>query len=141
MTERELRKLSRQDLLQLLVAQSKEVARLKDTVAESKKALDQERTLTESLKADLDEKDGVIAKLRADIDALRVRLDEKDRMLDAARFRMDRHGLGTDYPEPRLSSEPGLPGDSTSSEERLRRLKALLAQSEAMADLLRKEQK
>ena len=141
MTERELRRLSRQDLLQLLLAQSREVARQNDTITELRSALEQEREFTAGLKAKLDEKDSMVEQLRADINALRTRLDEKDFMLDAARVRLDRLDLGADYPKPRLSSDSELPGDSVPQEERLRRLKELLAQSEAMADLLRKEQK
>ncbi len=154
MTERELRRLSRQDLLQLLLAQSKEVARQKDTIAELKNVLEQERELTSRLKAKLDEKDETIEHLKMRLDskdetlnrlkeetaALHTRLDAKDLALDATRARMDRMELGSDYPSPRFAvTDDGLPKTDAATEERLRRLKALLAQSEAMADLLRKD--
>ena len=89
MTEKQLHKLSRQDLLQLLVAQGKEAAQLHarlDEAAEELKDLQDTRTKfiermddkdaqIEKLKPRLDEKDARIEKLTA-------RLNEKDARIE-----------------------------------------------------------
>ena len=61
MTEKELHRLSRQDLLQLLLAQSKEVSRQKNVIEEMKTNAAQDLELTERLKGKLDEKDETTA--------------------------------------------------------------------------------
>ena len=71
MTAKELHKLSRQDLLQLLLAQSREVARQKESIDELKGLLKKERDLSNRLKEKLNEKDEDLARL-AD------KLNEKD---------------------------------------------------------------
>ena len=161
MTEKELHKLSRQDLLQLLLAQSKEVVRQKASIEDLMTAIGQERELTDRLKAKLNEKDETIEHLKHRLDAkdetmnrlkaeaaemteevkfLRARLDEKDVALDAARARLD-----TLFPGAHTGvTEAGTAETDTTAEEaaeeRLSYLKNLLAQNEAMADKLRKEQ-
>ena len=70
-TAKELHKLSRQDLLQLLLAQSREVARQKESIDELKGLLKKERDLSNRLKEKLNEKDEDLARL-AD------KLNEKD---------------------------------------------------------------
>ncbi|MBQ9662017.1 MAG: hypothetical protein IJV40_02555 [Oscillospiraceae bacterium] len=158
MTEKELHKLSRQDLLQLLLAQSKEVSRQRTLIEELKNNVEQERELTDRLKAKLDEKDETIEHLKHRLDAkdetmnkmkaeveekttameaLRTRLDEKDALLDATRARLDRL---EGYPSAQTPSRAATSDteNAVDPEERLRRLKDMLAQSEAMADTLRK---
>ena len=79
MTEKELHKLSRQDLLQLLLAQSKEVVRQKASIEDLMTAIGQERELTDRLKAKLNEKDETI-------EHLKHRLDAKDETMKTARI-------------------------------------------------------
>ncbi len=157
MTERELRKLSRQDLLQLLLSQSKEFARYKSSAEELKAALEQERELTDQLKAKLDEKEEIIEtlrqrldakdetmdKLRSDADMLRTRVDEKNFALEAARARIERLTFGRDYSltAENMNSEEETMPENLDATEKLRRLKEQLAQSEALADRLRKASK
>ena len=84
MTEKQLRRLSRQDLLQLLLAQSKEVVLQQKSVDELKVLLDQERELTERLKTRLDEKDETIEELQTRLntrDETMKRLKEEAREL------------------------------------------------------------
>ena len=103
MTEKQLHKLRRQDLLQLLVAQGKEAAQLQarlDEAAEELKNLQDTRTKfiermddkdaqIEKLKPRLDEKDAQIEKLTARlnekdarIEKLTARLNEKDAQIE-----------------------------------------------------------
>ncbi len=74
LTGKQLHKLSREDLLKLLLAQSQELSEQKETVA----ALQEENASAEEslgrLKSKLDEKD-------AQIERLKRKLDEKDRMI------------------------------------------------------------
>ena len=74
MTEKELRKLHRHDLLELLVEQSREAARLNTALKEIEEELSGIGESNERLKEKLDEKDELIGKLKG-------RLDEKDREL------------------------------------------------------------
>ncbi|MCH5182601.1 MAG: hypothetical protein J1E00_00360 [Oscillospiraceae bacterium] len=81
MTEKELRKLKRGDFLQLLLAQSKEMAalqaRLEETVQEltqlraSNERLNAQNELIEELKGNLDSKNATISELRQEIEALK----------------------------------------------------------------------
>ena len=71
MTEKELHKLRRQDLLQLLVAQTKEAAGLREELEAVTESRDTLSETLERLKARLDEKD-------AQLEHLKRRLDEKD---------------------------------------------------------------
>ena len=150
MTEKELHRLSRQDLLQLLLAQSKEVSRQRAAIEELKSnaekdhelidrlkgKLDDKHASLETLKHRLDEKDETMNKLKADaedmsgtMEFLRSRLDEKDAALDAARARLDL-----------------LTGVSTSvrsgknAEERLQELKKQVAREESAEAEQRKEE-
>ena len=128
MTAKELHKLSRQDLLQLLLAQSREVARQKENIDELKGLLKKERELStrlkeklnekdelfERLKHRLDEKDGELSvaqeeaeTMRQSMESLRSRLDEKDIALESARARLDRIGPETSVRQevPRIRQE------------------------------------
>ena len=71
MTEKEFHKLTRQDLLELLLAQSKEVSKLQARLETAKAAGEQVQADFQRLKDKLDEKD-------AQIERLKQKLDEKD---------------------------------------------------------------
>lgn len=160
MTEKELRKLGRQDLLRLLLIQSKEVSRLKKTIEKLKDDTEQEQEHTATLKTKLDEKDETIEQLRLRLDAkdetvnrlmeearrmtaavelLRSRLNEKDAALDAAQARLKRLSSETDDRTPDAWSETA--DDEWDPEKRLQYLKKQLAESKAMAEQLRKGKK
>lgn len=82
MTEKELHRLGRKDLLQLLVTQGKEAAALQDELEAAAAAnAEQEATLVR-LKAKLDEKDALIEKLKG-------RLDDKDARIKALEEEME----------------------------------------------------
>lgn len=74
MTEKELHKLTRQDLLELLLAQSKEVVRLKTVIQSLETEQEQTRVGFNRLKGKLDDKD-------AQIERLKGKLDQKDRTI------------------------------------------------------------
>ena len=63
MTDKDLRRLRRQDLLQMLVAQSKEAARLQTELDEEKEEAAQLLQGYEHLKEKLNEKDELIEKI------------------------------------------------------------------------------
>ena len=124
MTEKELRRLSRQDLLQLLLVQSRDVARLKESAEELKNALSEERELCERLKGKLNEKDETLERLKerlndkdATISRLKTRLDDKDEKL---RILIETRG-GSVPAEWLLdrSGAPSVPENSVMPEERL----------------------
>ena len=71
MTEKELRKLGRHDLLELLVEQSREAARLDAALQEKEEEFRKASEGNERLKEKLNEKDELIEKLKG-------RLDQKD---------------------------------------------------------------
>jgi chromosome segregation ATPase len=71
MTEKELHRLRRQDLLQLLLAQGKEAAALQEQLEETQAELGIVTASNDRLKARLDEKD-------AQLERLKTRLDQKD---------------------------------------------------------------
>ncbi|WP_434309837.1 hypothetical protein [Hominifimenecus sp. rT4P-3] len=96
MTEKEFRKLSRQDLLQLLLTQGKEAVQLGGQLAEKEEVLTQSQASNDRLKAKLDEKDAQINKLKerldekdAQINKLKERLDEKDAQINKLKGRLD----------------------------------------------------
>ena len=82
MTEKELHKLRRQDLLQLLLLQSREAAQQQAAFEELKDTAAQLRESNERLKGKLDEKD-------RQIDRLKGRLDHKDEEIHALRSELD----------------------------------------------------
>lgn len=81
MTEKELHRLRRQDLLQLLLAQGKETAALQARMEETCEELNNVQTNNERLKEKLNEKDALIEKLKQ-------RLDEKDAKIRELRIDM-----------------------------------------------------
>ena len=82
MTDKELRRLSRQDLLRMLVEQTKEAARLETELEEKKEEIGGLQESLERLKGKLDEKDVLIEKLK-------TRLDEKDAMIERLKSRLN----------------------------------------------------
>lgn len=78
MTEKELHKLRKQDLLQLLLTQGREAAELQEQILRLSASLGEAEATTERLKAKLDEKDELIEKLKG-------RLDEKDARINKMR--------------------------------------------------------
>ena len=81
-TEKELHRLSRQDLLQLLLAQSKEVSRQRAAIEELKSNAEKDHELIDRLKGKLDDKD-------ASLETLKHRLDEKDETIAHLKRRLD----------------------------------------------------
>ena len=77
-TNKELHKLHRQDLLELLISQSREVAQQQETISENEKTITDLSEALERLKAKLNEKDAQIEKLKG-------RLDEKDEAIRVLR--------------------------------------------------------
>ena len=77
-TNKELHKLPRQDLLELLISQSREVAQQQETISENEKTITDLSEALERLKAKLNEKDAQIEKLKG-------RLDEKDEAIRVLR--------------------------------------------------------
>lgn len=78
MTDKELRKLSRRELLQLLLDQAKESERLRgELAAAGEQAREMDRTF-QRLRDRLDDKDERIRELSEVYDRLRLRLNEKD---------------------------------------------------------------
>ena len=108
MTEKELRKLNRHDLLELLVEQSREASRLgaslkerEDELAQAlgsngrlKEKLDEKDALVEKLKGRLDEKDVQLAEETAvreeQLKRLKEKLNAKDGLIDKLREQTDR---------------------------------------------------
>lgn len=83
MTEKELHKLRRQDLLKLLLAQAKEFEQVRQRQEETEETLRQTEGTLERLKARLDEKDAQLAKLKG-------RLDKKDMQIQEYRDFMEK---------------------------------------------------
>ncbi len=82
MTDKELRRLRRQDLLELLLEQSKEAARFQMESDKKQQELSRILESYERLKGKLDDKDAVIEKLKG-------RLDEKDSLIEKLKKRLD----------------------------------------------------
>ncbi len=82
MTEKELHRLSRGDLLRLLLAQSKDAASLKDEIAAIGEERDWARERIEKMSAELAEKDELLARLKEE-------LEEKDAQLEKLTNRAD----------------------------------------------------
>ena len=96
MTGKELHKLRRQDLLQLLVTQSKENLALREELEKTNTDLTQSMDTTERLKGKLNDKDALIEKLKGRLDekdlqvkTFKERLKEKDIRIDRLKGRLD----------------------------------------------------
>jgi chromosome segregation ATPase len=83
MTDKELHRLRRQDLLQLLLAQGREAEKLKQRLEETSQQLAESEATVERLKRRLDEKDKQINKLKG-------RLDRKDSQIRDLRDVLER---------------------------------------------------
>jgi hypothetical protein len=83
MTDKELHRLKRQDLLQLLVSQGREAEKMKQQIKELNLLLQQSEDTCERLKNRLDEKDKKIEKLKA-------RLDHKDERIHTLKDLVER---------------------------------------------------
>lgn len=105
MTDKELRKLRRQELLELLVAQSKEAARCKTELDKKTEELSGVLENLDRLKEKLNDKDESIEKLTGRLDEkdaliekLKGRLDEKDALIKKLKAvgweKLERSGLG-----------------------------------------------
>lgn len=86
MTEKELHRLRRQDLLQLLLSQGKEALTLQTKLSNANSALIQTKAGYDRLKEKLDEKDALIEKLKGRLDAKDVRISELKAELEALRL-------------------------------------------------------
>ena len=82
MTEKELHKLRRQDLLQLLLTAGRESAELQMQLEETEKELALVKDNNERLKGKLDDKD-------VQIDRLKGKLDDKDALIEKLKARLD----------------------------------------------------
>ncbi len=127
MTEKELRRLSRQDLLQMLLAQSREVAGLKESVQNLRDALSDEQELSEQLKAKLDEREAAVEKLR-------TRLDEKDTAMERLRARLDDRNMAYERMKKQLDSR-------NARSWGIAELAGVSAQTERPADFRRSEER
>ena len=144
MTEKELRKLHRHDLLELLVEQSREAARLNTALKENEEELAAVMESNERIKAKLDEKDGLIEKLKG-------RLDEKDAELENAasgaeeqlnRFKseLDEKNALIEKLKSRLDEKDRkLEADTAAAEETFNRLKGKLDEKDAQIGKLREQ--
>lgn len=86
MTEKELHRLHRQDLLQLLLSQGKEALALQTKLNEVNTTLIQTQTGYERLKDKLDDKDALIEKLKRKLDRKDARIRELEKELRALRL-------------------------------------------------------
>lgn len=111
MTDKELRRLRRQDLLQLLVEQSREAARLQTESDEKSEELTQLTESCERLKGKLDEKDEQLERLKeklnekdALLEKLKNRLNEKDDLLKKLQGRLDEKDMSIGELEKQLEA-------------------------------------
>lgn len=84
MTEKDLHKLRRQEVLQLLLVQVREAEQLQVRLSEVSDQLKEEEALTGRLKTRLDEKDEQIGRLKA-------RLDQKDEQIRSLKLCLDQN--------------------------------------------------
>lgn len=83
MTEKELHRLRRTDLLQLMLAQGKEAAALQAQLEEQAAELAQSQAMGDRLKEKLDEKDSLIEKLKGRLDQKDARIKELETQMQA----------------------------------------------------------
>ena len=96
MTEKELHKLRRHDLLQLLLAQGREAAQLQTQIDDMTAELETARETNNRFIGRLDDKDAQIGKLKGRLDdkdlqveTFKERLKEKDLQIDRLKRRLD----------------------------------------------------
>ena len=100
MTEKELHKLRRHDLLQLLLAQGREAAQLRTRIEETTAELEQVRETNQRFIERMDEKDAQIGKLKErldekdiQVDRFKGRLKEKDDLIEKLKGRLDQKDI------------------------------------------------
>ena len=142
MTDKELRRLRRQDLLQLLVEQGREAARLQTESDEKSEELARLNESDERLKAKLDDKDAQLERLKEKLnekDALLVklkgRMNEKDALLEKLKGRLDEKDASIKELEKRLEALQSdrwekLDSDGTVTDMITKHLKAALFEPE-----------
>lgn len=86
MTEKDLARLKRMDLLALLVEQGRQAGELETSLSEAQAALNEANGLAERLKERLNEKD-------AQLERLKERLDEKDAQIERLKQRLDQKDI------------------------------------------------
>lgn len=86
MTEKDLARLKRMDLLALLVEQGRQAGELETSLGETQAALNEANGLAERLKERLNEKD-------AQLERLKERLDEKDAQIERLKQRLDQKDI------------------------------------------------
>lgn len=93
---KELQKLRRQDLLELLLDQMLENDTLRDTLAERDERVEDLSAMADRLKAKLDDKDQQIEHLKSKLDDkdvqiehLKGKLNEKDALIERLKFKLD----------------------------------------------------
>lgn len=87
MTEKELHKLNRHDMLKLMLAQGKEAATLSEDLEAASTELAEVKATNERLKLKLDEKDALIEKLKNRLDQKDARI--KDMILEMEKWRSE----------------------------------------------------
>ena len=90
MTEKELHKLKRQEVLQLLLVQVQEAEKLQRRLDQAKELLQEEVELCGRLKARLNSKDAQIHKLKGRLDGKDIQIEELKQKLE--QLRMERLG-------------------------------------------------
>lgn len=86
MTEKELQKLRRQDLLELMLAQGQQMVELQGTLDTTTEELEAIRETDERLKEKLNEKD---AQMESTSERLKEKLNEKDALIEKLKGRLD----------------------------------------------------
>ncbi len=96
MTEKELHRLRRHDLLQLLLAQGREAAQLQERIEKTDAELEQLRETNQRFIERMDDKDAQIGKLKDRLDEkdiqadrFKSRLKEKDALIEKLKDRLD----------------------------------------------------
>ena len=102
MADRDLRKMKRQDLLELLILQSKEVLRMQDDIMLKTSTIEELTAMSDRLKAKLDEKDEEFEGMS---DRLKAKLDEKDRQIDHLKEKLDDKDVQLDRLKIRLDQK------------------------------------
>ena len=96
MTEKDLRKLRRHDLLQLLLTQGREAAQLREELAQSQAECAELTAGNERLKAKLNEKDELIERLKGRLDQKDARIkeleEEEQAWLESRRIELSEAG-------------------------------------------------
>ena len=98
MTEKELGRLKRPDLLALLVAQGQEAGAVQAQLDETQAALEEAQQLTGRLKEKLDEKD-------EQIEHLKEKLDEKDEQIERLKNKLNEKDTQLEHLKKRLNDK------------------------------------